>query len=301
MSFGSTYTFEAQPKTVANRVKFRPEPKTNIMFDKRVVRGNTYAAPPPVEEPIPHKSVVVHHQKAISLEYSNEEKENAPTGKVSSQSQTDSFLEELADQIFEQESTTQTEFIEDLPPPPKFVPRPYGVDAGTQIQSGDLFNFETSVVPLLEVLVGKSLDHALAEVCEEEEVRALDEKKIFYLGERNLLIAETERLEQEAIRHTNEKQRRVNNEKERELSDQEKIRRIAAQRAASSFLQNLQSSVFQELERAGLLGDRIRDEISQSFFPWLYSEIQEHIQIRRESVWATEDILSNIIENTNIK
>ena len=45
-----------------------------------------------------------------------------------------------------------------------------GVDVETQIESGDLFDFDFEVEPILEVLVGKTLEQGLMEVMEEEEL-----------------------------------------------------------------------------------------------------------------------------------
>lgn len=41
------------------------------------------------------------------------------------------------------------------------------------IMAGELFDFDTEVEPLLEVLVGKVLEQALCEVLEEEELEAM--------------------------------------------------------------------------------------------------------------------------------
>jgi hypothetical protein len=38
--------------------------------------------------------------------------------------QTDDFLEELADKVFEADVSTQTDSIDDRPPPPVFIPKP---------------------------------------------------------------------------------------------------------------------------------------------------------------------------------
>ncbi len=48
-----------------------------------------------------------------------------------------------------------------------------GVDAVTQIENGDLFDFDLEVEPILEVLVGKVLEQGLMEVLEEEELAAM--------------------------------------------------------------------------------------------------------------------------------
>lgn len=41
------------------------------------------------------------------------------------------------------------------------------------LAAGELFDFDTEVEPLLEVLVGKVLEQALCEVLEEEELEAM--------------------------------------------------------------------------------------------------------------------------------
>lgn len=77
------------------------------------------------------------------------------------------------DQVFEQDSTTQTELFEDLPAAPIFLPKSYGQDAATSIEPGELFDFNVGVEPILEVLVGKVLDQGLLQVLEEEELKFL--------------------------------------------------------------------------------------------------------------------------------
>jgi hypothetical protein len=86
-------------------------------------------------------------------------------------------------------SQTQTDPLLDQPSAPLFVPKPSGDSKATQIQDGDLFDFDLEVgafggtaqipcdtrraaEPILDVLVGKTLDRALMEVLEEEELKA---------------------------------------------------------------------------------------------------------------------------------
>lgn len=69
--------------------------------------------------------------------------------------QTDLYLEELTDVVPEVENATQTDAFLDRPPTPVFVPQKTGTDANTQIEAGELFNFDYEVDPILEVLTGK--------------------------------------------------------------------------------------------------------------------------------------------------
>merc|ERR1719155_383899 len=84
--------------------------------------------------------------------------------------QTDKYLEELTERTVEFEAETQTDFLLDRPPSPLFMPAKVGVDIETQIEEGELFDFDREVEPVLEVLVGKTLEQSMMEVLEEEEL-----------------------------------------------------------------------------------------------------------------------------------
>ena len=59
--------------------------------------------------------------------------------------QTESYLEELTDVIPEAEAQTQTDELPARPPSPTFIPAKMGVDTTTQIEEGDLFDFDREV------------------------------------------------------------------------------------------------------------------------------------------------------------
>merc|ERR1719213_1514210 len=87
--------------------------------------------------------------------------------------QTDSYLEELTERTVEFEAETQTDFLLDRPPSPLFMPAKIGVDIETQIEEGELFDFDVECEPVLEVLVGKTLEQGMMEVLEEEELDSI--------------------------------------------------------------------------------------------------------------------------------
>ncbi len=57
----------------------------------------------------------------------------------------------LSDTVPEVDNNTQTDAFLDRPPTPLFVPQKTGLDATTQIENGDLFDFDFEVEPILEV------------------------------------------------------------------------------------------------------------------------------------------------------
>ena len=68
-----------------------------------------------------------------------------------------------------------------------------------------LFNFDMEVRPLLEVLVGKTMEQSLLEVMEEEELASLRGQQRAFLELRNAELVEVQRLEEQERRHREEK------------------------------------------------------------------------------------------------
>ena len=102
-------------------------------------------------------------------------------GRTHMEIQTENFLQELRDKNIEIDAETQTQAFLDRPASPLFVPAKTGVDAITQIDSTDLFDFDAEVAPILEVLVGKTLHVAMLELMQEEELQVRENVVNFYL------------------------------------------------------------------------------------------------------------------------
>jgi radial spoke head protein 3 len=81
------------------------------------------------------------------------------------------------------------------PPQVYLMPVKKGKDFCAQIEDGDLFNFNRMVMPILQVLCGKTLEHSRMEVLEEEELRVMREQQAHYEKLRKDEIAEGEKLE----------------------------------------------------------------------------------------------------------
>merc|ERR1712216_74974 len=218
------YQFASEPRAVAPRKKFRePEPvsNVNIMWDRRVVRGNTYAAQivataaPDVVQQLQRD---VQDQNRPKQRDANEFRAPTPEpvhGRHHIDVQTDAYLEEVSDKVPEHDVDTQTDEFLDRPASPLFVPIKTGVDKETQILEGDLFDFELEVEPILDVLVGKTLEQSMMEVMEEEELAELRAHQEEFVQLRNAELAETQRMEEAERRKFEEKERRLKQERER--------------------------------------------------------------------------------------
>ena len=72
------------------------------------------------------------------------------------------------------EMEVQTQDYIDRPQTPLFTPVKRGEDKTTQIERGDLFDFDDEVEPIVNVLTFKTLEEAQMEVLEEEEIKDLE-------------------------------------------------------------------------------------------------------------------------------
>lgn len=68
-----------------------------------------------------------------------------------------------------------------------------------------LFDFDIEVQPVLEVLVGKTVEQSLLEVMEEEELACLKAQQRAFEELRNNELAEVQRLQEMERRHNEEK------------------------------------------------------------------------------------------------
>merc|ERR1719282_652809 len=169
------------------------------MHDRRVVRGNTYASLVTPQQDMAETQKQREAQRR-RLMRANQTKKRASTpepvlGRKHMDIQTDSYLEELTERTVEFEAETQTDFLLDRPPSPLFMPAKIGVDMETQIEEGELFDFDVEVEPVLEVLVGKTLEQSMMEVLDEEELESLRRYQEDFEKRRNAEMLEVQRME----------------------------------------------------------------------------------------------------------
>ena len=91
-----------------------------------------------------------------------------------------------------------------------------------------MFDFDIEVKPILEVLVGKTVEQALLEVMEEEELANLRTQQRRFEELRNAELVETQRLEEQERRHREEKERRMKQQTDVLKKEKETAEKIAA-------------------------------------------------------------------------
>ncbi|GIX77815.1 radial spoke head protein 3 homolog [Caerostris extrusa] len=206
--------------------------------------------------------------------------------------QTDVYLEELCDVIEEADAQCETDPLLDRPPSPLFVPAKSGPDASTQIYPGELFDFDEEVEPLLEALVGQTLEQALIEIMAEEELAVLSDLQMDYEARRNAEVAEVKRLE--------EQERRIFEEKEEAiLLEDEVAQKIVACIFSQNYLSELVPQVYKKLEAEGYFETEDPEmlEIEEAFWPWLMNEVDSEIATLEASCHLLDTLIDDTVQS----
>jgi radial spoke head protein 3 len=309
-----TYSSEPHAVPVKRKQKYRsddpPAPplpagpgfdsSINLMNDPRVVRGNTYAAK------VMTSSIKLEQQN-LQKEKSRKLKQEAMSkrsydgtrvttpppvdGRVHAFIQTENYLEELTDKPTETDAETQTQPFMDRPVSPLFVRSKTGIDVTTQIEIGDLFDFDVEVEPLLEVLCGKTIQNSMLELMQEEELEAIRREQEEYENIRNIELAEVQRLEADSRRKLSEKNRRMEQEKKRLKERLELEEKIAARAFSSQYLSNIHTGVMDELCEEGFFYDPIRKEVEED----ILVKLIQGLQVRNEAYTTAQGLLEELL------
>ncbi|XP_046685290.1 LOW QUALITY PROTEIN: radial spoke head protein 3 homolog B-like [Homalodisca vitripennis] len=285
-----------------------PLPYGNIMYDRRVVRGSTFA-----QHPVPAAGCESQAARQAEARRRSMARRKAQTQQTRAMRlrigtpppvdgrnhvivQTDQFMEELFDHPPGATVSCQTDFFLDRPETPIYVPSKTGRDARTQIYPGELFHFDTEVQPILEVLVGKTVEQALVEVMEEDELAAIREQQRRYKEIRAAEKAEEQRLEEQERRRREEAAKRV---EELELTNRIRLEtedRVSAAVLTQGYLTDLLPSVLEGLKEAGYFIDDIREDVEENFMSWLMGEVRQEMQRMVDNRDLLSEIVREILE-----
>ena len=306
------YQFAAEPRTVkARKNKYRDEeetnPKVNIMFDKRVVRGNTYATmvvPASTQQEIErqqelerkHRVRMEKRENLVAQEAEREISTPEPVeGRKHYSAQTEAYIETLTEKPVEYEKEIQTDFYIDRPPTPLFLPRKEGEDVETQVEDGELFDFDLEVDPILEVLVGKVIEQGRMEVLEEEELRTMRDHQRFFEQKRNAELMEVQRLEAEEQRRKEEAERRKLQARARREQRNQAHKKYIARIISKRYLQHIGRNTIELLNSEGSYKDPRETNFHQKLLPWLYKQAQA--QQRDSLLQLIEELFKKGVNN----
>ncbi|MCJ8737905.1 hypothetical protein PDJAM_G00029380 [Pangasius djambal] len=308
-----SYTYSSRPHAVPSRLR-HADPAVmenegrpvygNIMYDRRVVRGNTYAQhilpvtaqPDPVEIQWQQEAM----RRATARKGAKDKFQTRTSGTLEERKhidvQTELYLEELGDHIEDASVECQTDAFLDKPATPLFIPAKSGKDAATQIEEGELFHFDLEVQPVLQVLVGKTMEQALLEVLEEEELAGLRAQQRAFQELRNAELVEVQRLEEQERRHREEKDRRIKQQRLILKKERETAEKIAARTFTQHYLADLLPSVYANLRDHGYFYDPVQRDIETGFLPWLMAEVNNTLE-KHDAARTVLDMLIQDVTN----
>ena len=162
--------------------------------------------------------------------------------------------------------------------------------------TGDLFNFELEVEPILEVLVGKTLHVSMLEIMQEEELSAIALQQAEFETVRNIELAEVQRLEADIKRKAQEKERRVEQESKRKISRRALEEKIAARSFSQQYLGSLHQGVFDTLIEEGFLYDPVRKEVEELFM----ADMIDNLKKQADAYVAAQTCAAEILQNTRV-
>ncbi len=185
----------------------------------------------------------------------------------------------------------QTQDYIDLPQIPLFKPEKRGEDAGTQIEKGDLFDFNVEVEPIINVLTFKTLEEARMEVLEEEEIKEMKRQMQDFEKVRNRELEIVQKLECQTIRKEEEKNRR--NQERAIRTKMAKIyqKKLISTVFAKNYLKNIKSKALKDLEENGVLRKREKNEYHTKITPAIKEGCEKLLEEENAVLYGLDNLL----------
>jgi len=282
------YSFSAQPRAVKS--KYRPDDnQTNIHSDRRVARGSTYAMPLAPQELPPTKQKRKRLKETI-FEVKAETQKYIPVP-------LEQYLVEQETPIATRDESEQTDVFRPKPIEREYytrnLPKKRGIDASTQIETEDnLFDFDWEVEPLLNVLIGKTLELGLMEVEEEAELEAIREDKANYMADRAKEREEQFAAEAAEVKRVLNKETYKKEEQGRVQAEAEVAAKVFTMQSVKLMIERSKVTAFEEMEKKGLFYDPDWKMVQDSFMPWLYETVDKGF----EEVKQAQDVVDDLIQ-----
>ena len=246
----------------------------HITVDPRVVRGSVYShhkINTDTVQPIRYKPKPIPREQPkqeVQIVEEEEEHEEEP------------ILLDITDRPIEDDIATAAETYIERPPTPHTVKEEPGIDVETQVTEADLFNFDKEVRPIIKVIVQHTLLRALSEVHEETELENIRKHRDTFEVERNLILAELQRIEAKTKRAHDEIKRREEQRKRVQEEVRELNQEIATRGFAEFYATDVVLHAMDLLEERGMFYDEVEREVSDVFLPWLSREIAQSLECK---------------------
>lgn len=191
----------------------------------------------------------------------------------------------------DREAETQTCIEFKKPVQVKFIPKTSGLEISTQIEVGDLFDFDAEVEPILEVIVGRALEESITDISREGELGRFRSSQMEFEKIRQAEMIEVQRLEQVELRKQQERVRRVNQEAARLEVSKIALAKTISVKIAKEALSNVCVDACNILRLKGVFRDPLLVEIEDHIVPILISGAITQGQVLEEENERITDLI----------
>lgn len=208
--------------------------------------------------------------------------------------QTEKYLEELLAKPLENDVDCQTDMYLYEIPMPNYEPNKTGVDASTCIDDDELIEFDHEVQPLIETLIGMTIQQAVQEVMHEEELAELRKEQQRYLDLRDAELEKFRALEANELELIAEHDRRTRLEQIAKQLDSEMNEKITAARLLENYVDALLPDILKNIQDQ--LQEKNLVDINDKVRPWLAKEVTKEIGDIIDSREILEEIVREIVD-----
>ncbi|CAG9316626.1 unnamed protein product [Blepharisma stoltei] len=309
----ASYSFTSEPRVVANRTeKYKPEERMtmNLMYDKRVYRGHVHDIHNIRADITPQEQERIHLEKEKETKQLQMMQSQLDAFKNSKVKQTPYdirpaaaarievdltyFLTDQKDiKPDEAEINTQTDAFLPKPPSPKYVPKKTGIDVTTQIEDGDLFNFDEAVEPILNVLVYKTLEQSLLEVEEETEFDTMETYKEQNKQRKHEEQAEWAKEVNEEIERIKKKDAEVQKGRTKYMKTENLVIKFQNLNLAKTYLSQLIPKTVRKIYEDNVYPEYFPHLLHTHYLPFLLDKTVEKIKTKEAASQVPDSILSS--------
>lgn len=176
-----------------------------------------------------------------------------------------------------------------------YVPKKTGIDAFTQVENDELFNFEREVEPIIQVLITKTVEQSLLELEEEVELMNMEKFKRDYMNRvMNKKQEDTDKIVAVETEKKKELELQIKKLEEIQESEEALVKKVASNIIAHNYLRDLESNVIRSLEGRGRYREDKIDKFSHGFMDYITGEIVSFLHEEIEIEEQTKDLFPDI-------
>lgn len=143
--------------------------------------------------------------------------------------------------------------------------------------------------------MGKTLEHGMMEVLEEEELSSIRRRQALFEQTRHAELLDVQRMEAAEKRREEEKARRHTQEKARHEEQFAAFKKAHSRATARSYLSGLGRKCMDLLESEGLFSDQVQVAVEADFMPWLVHTVVTGLDAARARQQVLDGAMDQVL------